>query len=58
MGHTACGAIKGVIDNSVLGNLTGLLAKLKPAVAATMYAGRAMTCSRASANMGSSPPMA
>src|ERR1700719_685201 len=39
MGHTACGAIKGAIDNAELGNLTGLLAKIKPAVAATKYAG-------------------
>jgi len=39
MGHTACGAIKGAIDNAELGNLTGLLAKIKPAVEATQYAG-------------------
>src|SRR5271154_1475827 len=39
MGHTACGAIKGAIDNAQLGNLTGLLAKIKPAVAATTYTG-------------------
>jgi len=39
MGHTACGAIKGAIDNAQLGNLTGLLAKIKPAVEATTYAG-------------------
>jgi carbonic anhydrase len=39
MGHTACGAIKGAIDNAELGNLTGLLAKIKPAVAATRYTG-------------------
>jgi carbonic anhydrase len=39
MGHTACGAIKGAIDNAELGNLTGLLAKIKPAVAATTYIG-------------------
>ena len=39
MGHTACGAIKGAIDNAELGNLTGLLAKIKPAVAATAYTG-------------------
>ena len=39
MGHTACGAIKGAIDDVELGNLTGLLAKIKPAVAATAYAG-------------------
>jgi carbonic anhydrase len=39
MGHTACGAIKGAIDNAELGNLTGLLAKIKPAVAATTFSG-------------------
>ena len=39
MGHTACGAIKGAIDNAQLGNLTGLLAKIKPAVEATQYPG-------------------
>ena len=39
MGHTACGAIKGAIDNAELGNLTGLLAKIKPAVEATTYKG-------------------
>jgi len=39
MGHTACGAIKGAIDNVQLGNLTGLLAKIHPAVEATQYQG-------------------
>jgi carbonic anhydrase len=39
MGHTACGAIKGAIANAELGNLTGLLAKIKPAVQATIYDG-------------------
>jgi carbonic anhydrase len=39
MGHTACGAIKGAIDSAELGNLTGLLAKIKPAVAAATYTG-------------------
>jgi carbonic anhydrase len=39
MGHTACGAIKGAIDNVQLGNLTGLLDTIKPAVASTQYAG-------------------
>src|SRR5262249_15955753 len=39
MGHTACGAIKGAIDNAELGNLTGLLDKIKPAVQATSYSG-------------------
>ena len=33
MGHTACGAVKGACDNAELGNLTGLLNKLKPAIA-------------------------
>lgn len=35
MGHTGCGAIKGAIDDAVLGNLTLLLARLKSAVEAT-----------------------
>jgi carbonic anhydrase len=39
MGHTACGAIKGAIANVGLGNLSGLLAKIKPAVKATDYDG-------------------
>lgn len=39
MGHTACGAIKGAIDSAQLGNLTGLLEKIKPAVAATRFKG-------------------
>ena len=39
MGHTACGAIKGAIDGAQLGNLTALLNKIKPAVAATHYEG-------------------
>ena len=33
MGHTSCGAIKGACDHVVLGNLTGLLKKIEPAVA-------------------------
>jgi carbonic anhydrase len=41
MGHSACGAIKGAIDNVELGNLTGLLAKIKPAVKATTFKGEA-----------------
>lgn len=39
MGHTSCGAIKGAIDGAELGNLTGLLNKIKPAVDATHYDG-------------------
>jgi carbonic anhydrase len=32
VGHSNCGAIKGAIDDVDLGNLTGLLAKIKPAM--------------------------
>ena len=39
LGHTACGAVKGAIDNVVMGNLTGLLARVKPAIAATTFTG-------------------
>lgn len=39
MGHTACGAVRGAIDNVQLGNLTGLLDVIKPAIAATRYSG-------------------
>ena len=34
LGHTSCGAVKGTIDDVQLGNLTGLLAKIHPAVEA------------------------
>jgi carbonic anhydrase len=39
LGHTACGAVKGAIDDVVLGNLTGLLARIKPATSATKIDG-------------------
>lgn len=32
IGHSNCGAIKGAVDQVELGNLTGLLAKIKPAI--------------------------
>ncbi len=35
IGHTKCGAIKGACDHVELGNLTGLIDKIEPAVAAT-----------------------
>ena len=35
LGHTDCGAVKGAIEDLKLGNLTGLLSKLKPAIGAT-----------------------
>ncbi|WP_027394323.1 carbonic anhydrase family protein [Aquimarina latercula] len=34
LGRTACGAVKGACDDAKLGNLTALLSKIKPAVAA------------------------
>jgi carbonic anhydrase len=39
MGHTACGAVKGAIDNVELAHLTALLDKIKPAVSATTFSG-------------------
>lgn len=36
LGHTACGAVKGACDDARLGNLTGMLAKIKPAVKAVI----------------------
>lgn len=33
LGHTSCGAVKGACDNAELGKLTGMLNKIKPAVA-------------------------
>ncbi len=36
LGHTACGAVKGACDDAKLGNLTAMLEKIKPAVAATI----------------------
>jgi carbonic anhydrase len=38
-GHTACGAVKGAIDDVEMGNLTGLLARIKPAISATTFDG-------------------
>src|SRR5580765_3239261 len=39
LGHTACGAVKGAIDDVELGNLTGLLARIKPSISATKFDG-------------------
>ncbi|MEZ3500910.1 carbonic anhydrase [Pantoea sp. KPR_PJ] len=39
MGHTRCGAVRGAIDNAELGNLTGLLEEIKPAIEKTTYSG-------------------
>ena len=40
MGHTSCGAIKGACDDAKLGNLTALISKIKPAVAAVPNDGK------------------
>ncbi|MGY8886333.1 MAG: carbonic anhydrase family protein [Flavobacteriales bacterium] len=37
LGHTACGAVKGACDDAKMGNLTGLLDKIKPAVSAVTF---------------------
>ena len=39
MGHTACGAVQGAINGVQLGNLTGLLNRIKPSIDATLYNG-------------------
>lgn len=39
MGHTSCGAVAGAIDDVELGYLTGLLGRIKPAIAKTEFAG-------------------
>jgi carbonic anhydrase len=42
-GHTACGAVKGAIDDVEMGNLTGLLARIKPAISATKFNGEKLS---------------
>ena len=39
LGHTECGAIKGAVDNAKMGNLTALLANIRPSLAKLHYAG-------------------
>lgn len=39
MGHSACGAVKGACENAQLGHLSGLLAKIEPAVEFARAAG-------------------
>jgi carbonic anhydrase len=50
MGHTACGAIRGAIDNVKLGNLTELLAKIRPAVEKTEFKGERTAANAAFVN--------
>lgn len=40
LGHTGCGAIKGACDDVKMGNLTSLIAKIKPAVASVPNDGK------------------
>ncbi len=39
LGHSACGAVQGAIAGAELGNLTQLLAKIRPAIEQAEYAG-------------------
>jgi carbonic anhydrase len=39
MGHEHCGAVKAAIDDAQLGNITAMLAKIKPAVESVEYDG-------------------
>lgn len=43
VGHSNCGAIKGAVDGVELGNLSGLLAKIKPAITSVPNDGRSRT---------------
>jgi len=43
LGHTRCGAIKGACDRVEMGNLTGLLEKIKPAIEKTSTFGEDMS---------------
>lgn len=45
LGHSSCGAVKGACDDVKLGNLTGLLSRIKPAIDAVEESGE-----RSSAN--------
>ncbi len=49
LGHTACGAVKGACDHAELGNLTGMLDKIAPAVEAVTEPANA--ADRTSANI-------
>ncbi len=39
LGHTECGAIKGAVDDVKLGNLTAMLANIKPSMSKLKYTG-------------------
>lgn len=39
LGHTNCGAVKGAVDDVKLGNLTAMLANIRPSMSKLQYAG-------------------
>jgi carbonic anhydrase len=45
MGHTNCGAVRGACGKAKLGNLTGLLQKIQPAVTQTAKTSKTHDCS-------------
>lgn len=47
MGHEHCGAVKAAIDDVKLGNITPMLAKIQPAVAAVEYDGERSSSNQA-----------
>ena len=47
LGHSSCGAVKGAIDDVKLGNLTGMLSKIKPAVDSAEESGDRSTANAA-----------
>lgn len=47
LGHTSCGAVRGACDGAKMGHLTGVLAKIRPAVKAVEDANGAPTSSNA-----------
>lgn len=49
LGHTGCGAVKGAIDSVELGNLTQMLQKMEPAIAAANITGTDRTSKNDSA---------
>jgi carbonic anhydrase len=49
LGHTSCGAVKGACQHAELGNLTGLLEKIKPAISKVEMADPANTCDNVAA---------
>ncbi len=47
IGHTSCGAVRGACQQAKLGNLTGLLQKIKPAVSEASKKSKSHDCAQA-----------